>query len=90
MTGFRLHININDKPDDIRFRLYDNGSLVIDDIGEFDFSYTTPDVYEGVHTLTMTYFQEFNPMSESAPQTVFTKNFTLPDLEYTVTVGVLV
>jgi len=89
MTGFRLHITIEDKPEDIRFRLYDNGVLKIDDIGEMDFSYITPTEYDGVHTLTMTYFQEFNPMNESAPQTVFTQNFTLPDLEYSVDVSLL-
>ncbi len=90
MRGFHLQIEIDNCPEDIRFRLYDNAELVIDDIGVMDFQYLTPDGYEGDHTLTMSYFKEFDPTNESAPKTVYTGNFTLPDLEYTVTVGILV
>jgi len=89
MTGFRLQISIDDKPDDIRFRLYDNNALVVDNIGEMDFQYLTEAGYTGVHTLTMTYFRTFDTTEESSPQTVFTKNFTMPDLEYTVDVSLL-
>ncbi len=89
MRGYGIHVAITDKPADIRFRLYDNGSLVIDDIGEMDFQYLTDTGYSDVHTLTMTYFQTFDPAIESAPQTVFTKDFTLPDLDYQVVVEIL-
>ena len=89
MRGFSVNIAINDKPDDIRFRLYDNGELVVDSIGEMDFQYLTPEGYSGVHTLTMTYYQDFDPSKESAFTTVFTQDFTLPDLRYTVTVDIL-
>ena len=89
MLGYGINITIENKPDDIRFRLYDNGELAVDDIGEMDFFYPTPEGYSGVHTLTMTYFQTFDPSVESSPKTVFTKNFTLPDLAYQVEVGLL-
>jgi len=93
MTGFRLHININNKPDDIRFRLYDNGELVVDDIAEFDFTYLISDEptdsYTGTHTLSMTYYQEFNPGVESSRKVIFTKDFTLPVLDYTVDVSII-
>jgi len=89
MNGYGIHIIINDKPDDIRFRMYDNGELVVDDIGEMEFQYLTPSEYTGVHTLTMTYFQTFNPTVETAPKTFYTKDFTMPTLEFTVEVSLL-
>ncbi len=89
MRGYAVTINITDKPDDIRFRLFDNGELVVDNIGELDFQYLTEDGYTGIHTLTMSYFQTFDPTEESSPQTVYTKDFTMPDLEYSVDVSLL-
>ena len=89
MKGFQVSVTIADKPDDIRFRFYDNSELVIDNIGEMDFQYLTPEGYTGNHTLAMTYFQTFDPAVESAPKTVFTKDFTLPDLSYTVELTIL-
>ena len=89
MQGYGISVAIADKPEDIRFRLYDNGELAVDNIGEMDFYYPTPEGYTGVHTLTMTYFQTFDPTVESAPKTIYTKDFTLPDLAYTVTVEIL-
>ena len=89
MYGYEINLTMEDKPDDIRFRLYDNSELVVDSIGAMAFQYLTPEGYSGVHTLTMTYFQTFDPSVESSPKTVFTKNFTLPDLAYQVEVGLL-
>jgi hypothetical protein len=89
MTGYHLKINITNKPEDIRFRLYDNNSLVVDNINEPDFSYLVDENYSGVHTLTMTYYQEFMPSKESDKQEVYSKDFTLPTLEYTVDVSLL-
>ena len=89
MRGFHVGITITDKPDNIRFRLYDNSELVVDSIGEMDFNYLTPAGYTGTHALTMTYYQDFAPSVESAFTTVFTQDFTLPDLGYTVTVDIL-
>ena len=89
MQGFQLQINIDNCPEDIRFRLYDNNEPVLDNIGTFDFSYLVPTEYDGVHTLSMTYFQSFNPSEESAQKTIYTKDFTLPTLDYTVGVEIL-
>ena len=89
MRGFNLKVTINDLPEGIRFRLYDNANLVVDNIGVLDFQYLTPADYEGVHTLTMTYFDKINPEVESAQKTVFTRDFTLPALDYTVVVEII-
>ena len=89
MTGFDLKIHVNDLPEGIRFRLYDNAVLAVDNIGVMDFRYLTPEDYEGVHTLSMTYFDEINPSEESSPKTIFTRDFTLPTLDYTVDVEII-
>jgi len=89
MKGYDVTVNIADKPDDIRFRLYDNGELKLDNIGEMDFRYLTDEGYTGIHTLSMTYFQTFDPTEESSPQTFYTKDFTMPDLEYSVEVSLI-
>ena len=89
MRGYGIHVEITDKPADIRFRLYDNGELVVDNIGELDFQYLTDENYTGKHVLGMTYFQEFNPGMESGIEVIFTKDFTFPILDYQVTVTLL-
>ena len=89
MLGYGINITIENKPDAIRFRLYDNGELVVDNIGEMDFQYLTPEGYTGSHALTMTYFQTFDPTEESTPQVVHTQDFTLPDLTYQAEISLL-
>ena len=91
MRGYGIHVEITDKPADIRFRLYDNGDLAVDNIGALDFQYLPdPEIpYIGVHTLETTYFQTFDPTVESAKKEVYEKDFTLPILDYQVTVEIL-
>jgi hypothetical protein len=89
MTGYHIKIIIDDLPDDIRFRLYDNDKLAIDDIGTMDFQYLTPNGYTGEHTLSMTYFQTFDPSNEAAPQIIYERDFTLPTLTYTTDVSLI-
>ena len=89
MRGYSIHVSISDKPDNIRFRLYDNGELAVNDIGAMDFQYLTPSGYTGSHTLTMSYFQDFDPTEESALQVIHTQDFTLPDLTYIANAEIL-
>jgi hypothetical protein len=89
MRGYSIKINIEDKPEDIRFRLYDNNELVVDDIGVLDFQYLTEEGYTGTHQLTMTYFQTFDTSEESNPQTIYVRDFTMPNLEYTTDVSLI-
>ena len=89
MRGFHVGITITDKPDNIRFRLYDNSELVVDSIGEMDFNYLTPSGYTGTHELTMTYYQDFDPSVESVATVVFNQDFTLPDLTFQAEVDIL-
>ena len=84
MQGFRINVSTPDSLENIRFRLYDNEIMVIDDIGTVDFNYLITEPYEGVHTLNLTYFQDWNPTVESASQEILSMDFTLPQLVLTV------
>ena len=85
MQGFRINVSTPDDLTDIRFRLYDNEVMVIDDIGTADFNYLITEPYEGLHTLDLTYFQTWNPSNESATHEILSRNFTLTQLTLTVT-----
>jgi len=85
MRGFSVHITTQDDLEGIRFRLYDNDQLVVDDIGTIDFEYLVPDDYAGEHALAITYFKETIPSVESAKQEFFRENSTLPTLDLVVT-----
>jgi hypothetical protein len=88
MRGFTVNIATQDDTTGIRFRLYDNAELVIDNIGTLDFEYLVGDPYVGEHALAITYFREVLPDIESDPQEFYRENFTLPILELTVTAEV--
>jgi len=85
MRGFSVHITTQDDLEGIRFRLYDNDQLVVDDIGSLDFDYLVDDGYLGEHTLAVTYFKKTIPSVESAKQVFFSENFTLPTLSLIIT-----
>jgi len=85
MRGFSVHITTQDNIEGIRFRLYDNDQLVVDDIGTLDFEYLVADDYADEHTLAVTYFKETIPSIESEKQVFFKENFTLPTLSLIVT-----
>jgi hypothetical protein len=85
MRGFAVNIRTDDNLDGIRFRLYDNDEMVIDNIGTLDFEYLVSDPYVGEHVLSVAYFKETVPSNESAHQVFFTENFTLPTLSLLVT-----
>jgi hypothetical protein len=80
MQGFRIHVSTPDDLTDIRFRLYDNDNLVIDNIGTVDFDYLVDKTYTGKHKLDLTYFQTWNTDAESTKHEIFNRNFTLPVL----------
>ena len=80
MIGFRINVSTPDSLENIRFRLFDNDVLVVDDIGTVDFNYLITEPYEGQHTIELTYFQDWNPTVESAPQEILSMDFTLPVL----------
>ena len=86
MRGFSVNIATADDVTGIRFRLYDNDELVVDNIGTLDFEYLIEEPYVGEHALAITYFREVLPDVESAPQEFFRENFTLPTLNLVVTV----
>jgi len=79
MQGFTIHVSTPDDLTDIRFRLYDNDSLVVDNIGTVDFDYLVQD-YSGQHKLELSYFQTWNTDVESTKHEIFSRNFTLPVL----------
>ena len=80
MQGFAIHVSTPDSLEDIRFRLYDNESLVVDNIAVVDFEYLVPADYTGPHKLDLTYFQTWNTEVESTKHEVLSRNFTLPVL----------
>jgi hypothetical protein len=86
MRGFAVNITTQDDLDGIRFRLFDNDELVVDNIGTLDFEYLTPAPYIGEHVLSITYFKENIPSNESEPQVFFTENFTLPTLSLAISI----
>ncbi len=79
MQGFTIHVSTPDDLTDIRFRLYDNDSLVVDNIGTVDFDYLVQD-YSGQHKLELVYFQTWNTDVESTKHEIFNMDFTLPVL----------
>ena len=89
MRGFLIDVNTADSVEGIRFNLYDNGNLVINDIGTLHFEYLTGDGYVGEHTLSLSYYREGVPEVESPQQEFYTGNFTLPTLNLTVQVELL-
>ncbi len=86
MKGFSVSIATADNIDGIRFRLYDNDQLVVDNIGTLDFDYLVADDYSGEHALALTYYKEVIPSVESVKQEFFRENFTLPTLSLLITV----
>ena len=88
MTGFSINITTQDDVTGIRFRLYDNNELVVDNIGTLDFEYLVPPDYAGEHVLSIAYYRETIPSIESVKQEFYRENFTLPTLTLTVTAEV--
>ena len=89
MRGFLIDVATQDDTEGIRFKLYDNDIMVLDNIGAMHFKYLTPDPYLGLHTLTLTYYREDLPEVESDPIQFYQANFTLPILTLEVTVELL-
>ncbi len=88
MQGFRIKVNTQDDLTGIRFRIYDNGQLAIDNVGAVDFQYLPEMPYEGNHTLELSYFDEELPGLESNRMEILSRNFTLRKLTLEVSCDV--
>ena len=89
MQGIRVLIETTDDLSLIKFNLYDNNALVLQDIDTPDFNYLTGDLYGGAHKLELTYYKDDNLDVESGRFFVLEENFTAPALDFTVTWSII-
>ncbi len=89
MQGIRVLINTNDDLTDIKFKLYDNDELVMDDIDQPDFNFITDDLYGGLHKIELSYYKDDNLDVESGKFFVLEENFTAPALNFTITWSII-